>query len=87
MGVSRYKCPHCGGVTEISERPWDEKLTENLPKSLLKAVAVTAATVVTLPAGGIGGLILGSVFYGNSVVKFFNGQQITCGKCGKTFKS
>jgi hypothetical protein len=79
-------CSHCGRVNELSaEPPWEDKFAENLPKGLFKGAAVTLATLITLPAGGIGGLLLGGVLYGDAVVKFLVGKKVTCKYCGREF--
>ena len=79
-----YKCPHCGKTTVVNEESWDERLMENLPSNLLKASLVTLAGALT---GGVGGVVLGGVFYGGSIVKFFNGKTVTCRnpQCGEEF--
>ena len=80
-----YKCPHCGHINVIQEDSWEDKFTESLPENLGKAVLVGAATLLT---GGIFGVLLGTYFYGESVVKYFDGTKITCGNknCGRDFK-
>lgn len=78
-----YKCPHCGKINVIhednSEEAYSSKLSENIGKALLVGTA-------TLLTGGLGGVLLGSYFYGKSVVKYFDGTKITCGNCSKDFK-
>lgn len=81
--TKNYKCPHCGQINKIDEPSWVENFGENLPENLGKAILITAAGAVT---AGIGGLILGGVFYGGAVVKYVNGTKATCGYCGEDFR-
>lgn len=81
---NRYKCPHCGGENVINESSWDEELMANIPKSIFRAILITAAGAVT---GGLGGLAVAGLFYGKSVKKYLDGIEITCGNCGKVFRA
>lgn len=84
MAQKHYKCPYCGSTTVIEEATWDEQLGEKLPVNLLKATLITLAGI---PTGGIGSVVLGGIFYGESVVKYFNGTKVTCGNpnCKRDF--
>ena len=85
MPVTRHTCPRCHRSTEIPELPLGESVATNLPSTLLKAAAITAATVVTIPIGGFGGILVGGALYGRSIYKYVNGKKITCRHCGHTF--
>ncbi|HTJ54352.1 MAG TPA: hypothetical protein VL380_02940 [Nitrosospira sp.] len=78
-----YKCPDtsCGSINEI-KLSRDKEFGEKLSGNLFKASLVTMAAALT---GGLGGIVLGTYFYGENVLKYVNGKKITCVKCHKDF--
>lgn len=81
MPTITYSCPHCHRNNEVSEPSWDERFVEKLPSNLLKGAAVAAATVLTWPFGGVGGVVVGGALYGKAVAEYFEGKTLTCGYC------
>ena len=77
-----YSCPYCREAYEVEEGSWEEKFVDKLPTNLGKAVLVSIAGIAT---GGLGSLLVGGFFFGNSVVRYVNGTKITCGNCARDF--
>lgn len=77
------KCPHCSCDNEFDDVPSDNSFTKKFAKNSTRAVLVTLAGI---PTAGIGSVLLGGYFYGGALIKFFNGKQVKCSNCGKSFK-
>ena len=77
-------CPRCSHVNKIDDSTWGSRFTDDLGTTLAKTALVTA---VGLATGGLGAIVLGTIFYGGTVAKYAAGTQITCSNCGHTFKT
>lgn len=86
MLTTTYSCPHCHRNNDVSESSWDERFVEKLPGNLVKGAAVAAATVLTWPFGGVGGVVVGGMLYGKTVAEYFEGKTLMCSHCRLQYK-
>ena len=80
MADKQFTCPHCRKKTTVEEMSYDD-----IVEKAGKISAITfLATLVTLPIGGIGGLLSGIYF---STTGVYNYASIDCTNpdCGKRF--
>lgn len=80
MADKQFKCPTCQKMTTVKEDDYNEII-----EKAGEASAVTfLATILTLPFGGVGGLLAG-VYY--SAKGIYNYASINCSneRCGARF--
>jgi hypothetical protein len=79
MTTKYFRCPHCTTDNKVDKLDFDEAIKKNLLPTGVMAGATLVAGALT---GGIGAVVLGSIFAANGAVNYFS---VECGKCGRRF--
>jgi hypothetical protein len=76
MADKQFKCTHCQAMNTVHEADYNEIVASAGGKAALTLLA----TVLTLPLGGIGGLLAGTYFSADGVYNYAFAECTTCNR-------
>jgi hypothetical protein len=82
MEVRYYPCTHCGTSNKVYAKDFANTLEDSAGPIAGKALITLAATAITAPIGGIGGVVAGALFAVQGARDYFS---VECGHCGRRF--